>query len=145
MEWWLFIRCRHLCKPCIVYWESFTEENIHEFCRYWNDRDCFLATTFYLLIVLTKNVCTVLTFQTKKELRLPDLASCSLKWNDTIHVNQRARLPNEVKANRKACKSAEKCVCTILYGNTWRKANRHTLQKWNDKCISQRIFLALIQ
>ena len=145
MEWWMFIRCRHLCKPCTVYWESFTEQNIHEFYRFWNDCECFLATIFYLLIVLTKNVCTVLIFQTWKELRLPDPASRSLKWNDTIHVNQRARLPNEVKANRKACKSAEKCMCTILYGNTWRKANRHTLQKWNDKCISQRIFLALIQ
>ena len=39
-----------------TYWESFTEENIHEFHGFWNDRECFLATTFDLLIILTKNV-----------------------------------------------------------------------------------------
>ena len=42
-----------------------------------------------------------------KELRLPDPASWSLKWNSIIHVNQRSRLPNEVKAKRETCKSAE--------------------------------------
>ena len=30
------------------------EENIHEFRAFWNDRECFLATIFYLLIILTK-------------------------------------------------------------------------------------------
>ena len=49
-----------------------------------------------------------------KELRLPDPASWSLKRNDTIHVDQRASLPNEVKANRETYKSAEKCVYTIV-------------------------------
>ena len=39
-----------------VYWESFTEENIHEFRGFWSDRKCFLATIFYLVIILTKNV-----------------------------------------------------------------------------------------
>ena len=47
------------------------EENIHEFCGFWNDHECFLAAIFYLLIVLTKNTCTVIIFQTWKELRLP--------------------------------------------------------------------------
>ena len=56
-----------------------------------------------------------------KELGLPELASWSLKWNSTIHVNQRARLLNEVKTNRETCKNAEKRACTILYGNTKRK------------------------
>ena len=30
-----------------VYWESFTEENICEFCGFWNDHNCFLAAIFY--------------------------------------------------------------------------------------------------
>ena len=37
-----------------VYWESFTEENIRDFRRFWNDCECFLATIFYLVIILTK-------------------------------------------------------------------------------------------
>ena len=36
-----------------IYWESFMEENIHKFCGFWNDRKCFLATIFYLVIILT--------------------------------------------------------------------------------------------
>ena len=40
----------------------------------------------------------------------------------------RARLQNEVKANRETCKSAEKCMCTILYGNARRKANRYAFK-----------------
>ena len=31
-----------------VYWESFTEENIRDICKFWNDHECFLATIFYL-------------------------------------------------------------------------------------------------
>ena len=38
-----------------VYWKSFMEENIRDFRRFWNDHKCFLATIFYLLIILTKN------------------------------------------------------------------------------------------
>ena len=49
-----------------------------------------------------------------KELRPPDPALWSLKWNGTIHVNQRVRLPNEVKANRETYKSAEKRAFTML-------------------------------
>ena len=30
------------------------EENIHEFCGFWNDCECFLATIFYFVIILTK-------------------------------------------------------------------------------------------
>ena len=37
-----------------------------------------------------------------------------LKCNGIINVNQRARLPNEVKANRETYKSVEKCMCIIL-------------------------------
>ena len=33
---------------------SFTEENICEFGGFWNNRKCFLAIIFYLLIILTK-------------------------------------------------------------------------------------------
>ena len=43
----------------------------------------------------------------------------------TIHDNQRARLPNEVMVNRETYKSAEKCMCTIQYGTTERKANKY--------------------
>ena len=39
-----------------VYWESFMEKNICEFRRFWNDRECFLATILYFVIILTKNV-----------------------------------------------------------------------------------------
>ena len=34
----------------------FTEENIREFRGFWNDRECFLATIFYLVIIVTKNM-----------------------------------------------------------------------------------------
>ena len=34
-------------------------------------------------------------------------------------------LPNKVKTNRETSKSAEKHVCTILYGNARRKVNRY--------------------
>ena len=43
------------------------------------------------------------------KLRLPDPASWSLKWNGTIHVNQRAKLPN-----RETCKSG-KNLCAPYY------------------------------
>ena len=46
----------NLFLPTIVYWESFTEENIHEFHGFWNDRECFLATIFCILTILNKNV-----------------------------------------------------------------------------------------
>ena len=49
-----------------------------------------------------------------KELGLPDSASWSLKWDDSVHVNQRARLPNEVKTNREICRSVEN-VHTLYY------------------------------
>ena len=120
-----------------IYWESLMDKSIYQFRGFWNDHECFLATIFYLFIILTKNVyCqlprpfdhTILIFQMWKELRLPDLALWSLKWNGTIHVNQRARMPNKVKANRVTCKSAEKRVFTILYGNTRRKANRYAFE-----------------
>ena len=39
-----------------VYWESLTEENIHEFRGFWKDCGCFLATIFYLSFILTKNM-----------------------------------------------------------------------------------------
>ena len=32
------------------------EENIREFREFWNDRECFLVTIFYLSFILTKNV-----------------------------------------------------------------------------------------
>ena len=47
--------------------------------------------------------------------------------NGTIHVNQRVRLPNKVKANRseKLAKCGKTCVHHTSYkpGNTTRKAN----------------------
>ena len=30
-----------------MYWESSTEENIHEFCGFLGSHECFLATVFY--------------------------------------------------------------------------------------------------
>ena len=60
----------------------------------------------------------------------------------TIHVNQRIRLPNKVKANRNL-QSVAKCVCTILAicWATPEEKQIYTCPKWNDKCISQqRIF-----
>ena len=41
-------------KVDTIYWESFTEENIREFRGFWNHREYFLATIFYLVIILTK-------------------------------------------------------------------------------------------
>ena len=32
------------------------EENIHEFCGFWNDRECYLATIFYLIIIMTEDL-----------------------------------------------------------------------------------------
>ena len=52
-----------MCMLCLqarsytLYWESFMEENIRDFRGFWNDCECFLVTIFYLVIILTKNVC----------------------------------------------------------------------------------------
>ena len=43
--------CVHVCVST-VYWESFTEENIRKLRRFWDDHECFIATIFYLLIIL---------------------------------------------------------------------------------------------
>ena len=40
--------CARALATCTIYWESFTEENIREFCGFWNDRECFLAAILYL-------------------------------------------------------------------------------------------------
>ena len=75
-----------------------------------------------------------------KKLRLPDSAPWSLKWDGIIHVNQRARLPNEVKAKRETCKSAEKRECTIAtsYMETLEEnqINSYTHPEMECQCMS---------
>ena len=91
-------------------------------------------------------------FKCEKELRLPDPASLSLQQNGTIHVNQRVRLPNEVKANRETC-IVWKNACASYYmpgqqsqATPEEKQIHIRIQKWNNKCISQqRIFRRLAQ
>ena len=52
----MLITDHSLSEQHTVYWESFTEENICEFRGFWNDREFFLATILYLVIIVTKNV-----------------------------------------------------------------------------------------
>ena len=74
---------------------------------------------------------TVLIFQTWKELRLPDPASWSLKWNGTIHVNQRAKMPNTVSANRETCKSAENALAPYyMVTSEEKQIDTHSRMEW---------------
>ena len=126
------------------------KENIRKFRRFWNDCKCFLATIFYLL---TKNVhCrftqlpqsfdhTVLIFQMWKELRLPDLASWSVQWNSTtLYVNQRARMPNKVKANRETglskCRKARVHHTQYMATPEEKQIDTHSKMEWQMYLVS---------
>ena len=38
----MMVGCLNIFKSYTVYWASFTEENVREFCGFWNDCDFFL-------------------------------------------------------------------------------------------------------
>ena len=67
-----------------------------------------------------------------KELKIPDLGPWSLKWNDTIHVNQRVRLPNKIKVNWETYKVWKTCVHHTSYmaTRTRRKVNKYASENF---------------
>ena len=76
------------------------------------------------------------------ELRLPEPASWSLKWNGTIHV-MLIKEPSCWTKSRLSEKHA-KVQKTCMHHTIWqhqKKANIYALQKSNDKCISQKNLL----